>query len=177
MTNNDKATFKGAKLVDFTGSVKGFRQMNGFGQDFIDMVRKDDDGAKSVVVVDRGFGGRYAQPAIVRDHLNLSGNNPLVGPNHPLGERFTIVQGIYADGGLKGFESGIAAGLKEGVHPQGEDISLLRRFGADFYCYNIVPSMLIAAHAHWRVLGIVLPDGVELNVDQLSQLSTLTGDA
>lgn len=176
MANQDmKARFKGAKLIDYTGTVKGFKQMERFQQEFIDLVRNDKDGTKAVVVVDRGIGGRYDSPMIARDHMNLSGNNPLVGPNNPIGERFPIVQGIYLTECWKGANTGIVAGLKDGVKPQEEDQELLRAIGADISTYNLVPSMLVAAHAGWKVLGIVLPDGCKLNDEQLGAINELTG--
>lgn len=169
-----KACFKGAKLVDYTGKVKSFKQMNGFSKEFIDLVRECKDKSKAVVVIDHGFGGRHNKPLIVRDHINLSGNNPLVGPNHPCGERFPIVQGIYLNEALKGVDTGIVAGLKDGVKANSEEQTILRTIGADICSYNLVPSMLVAAHAGWKVLGILLPDGSELSTEQLKEIAELT---
>ena len=174
MTNAEiKACFKGAKLVDYTGTVSGYRQMDNFQQEFIDLVRNCKN-SKAVVVVDRGIGGRYHSPMIARDHVNLSGNNPLVGPNDPIGPRFPIVQGIYLTECWSGANSGVVAGIKEGVKPSSEDQELLRAIGADVCSYNLVPSMLVAAHAGWKVLGIILPEGCKLDEAQLNAINALT---
>jgi purine-nucleoside phosphorylase len=164
--------FKGAKLVDFTGRMKGFAQMDSFDGRFVEMMRSP-TGTKSVVLVDRLFAGRTASPTLVRDHLNLTGSNPLVGPNNPCGDRFPVVQGVYVSE-LADLSSGIAAGLKKGVVPNSDEIAFLRNIGADFCCYNIVPAMLAAAHAGWKVLAIALPDNGDLSDSQLQAIEKLT---
>ena len=166
--------FKGARLVDFTGKHAGFKHMKHFDQSFVDLVRECKDGCRAVVIVDSGFGGKESGPIIARDHINLSGDNPLVGPNHPIGQRFPVVQGIYLNAGLKGAASGIVAGLKEGVKPTAEEKEALKGLGVDVCTYNLVPAMLVAAHAGWNVLGIVLPEGKSLTGDQLKEIADLT---
>lgn len=173
MIGSTKEALKGAKLVDFTGTAKGFKQLNKFGPDFTDMVRSAKD-CKAVVVVDRAVGSRHAEPMIVRDHINLSGNNPLLGPNHPGGDRFPVVQGVYLND-FVGLSTGIAAGLHESAQPDRNDIESVRNLGADCCCYNMVPAMLVAAHAGWKVLGLVLPEGVELTAEQLKEIAAMTG--
>ncbi|MBX9690432.1 MAG: hypothetical protein K2X27_27200 [Candidatus Obscuribacterales bacterium] len=177
MSNKEmREAFKGAKLVDFTASPHaGFEHMDKFGPEFIEMVRNKSNGSKAVVVIDHGFAARYTGPVLVRDHINLSGNNPLVGPNHPAGERFPIVQGIYFSDILKDCQQGVLAGLKEGVKPDSEEQQLLRTIGADVCSYNLVPSMLVAAHAGWKVLGIVLGENSRLSEKQLAEIKELTG--
>ncbi len=176
MSGANRTAFKNAKLVDFTGKINGYTQMKGFGPEFVDLVRNCKDGSKAVVVVDHGFSGRYASPLLVRDHLNLSGDNPLIGHNDPkIGERFPIVQGIYLTDALKGVSTGVVAGLKEGVKPNSDEQKLLRTIGADICSYNLVPSMLIAAHAGWKVLGILLPDDGNLSTEQIDEIRELTG--
>lgn len=176
MSKGVNEAYKGAKLVDFTGTASGFQQMKRFGPEFTDLIRKSKDGAKAVVVVDRGFGGRYSKPLLARDHINLTGDNPLVGHNDPdVGPRFPIVQGIYLTDALQGSDTGIVAGLKEGVKPDAEEQDLLRTIGVDICSYNLVPSMLVAAHAGWKVLGIILPDDVTLSSEQLNEIKELTG--
>lgn len=165
--------FKGAHLVDFTGTCGGFTKMNSFGPPVVDLIRKG--GAKAIVLIDRASGLRHARPIVVRDHLNLTGSNPLVGPNDPAGPRFPVVQGIYETGHPQGMDTGVAAGLKPGVEPSGEDIQFLRKFGVDFCCYNIVPSMLVAAHAGLKVLAIGLPEGQNLSAEQMDEILELTG--
>lgn len=166
--------FKNAKLIDFTGRINGFQHMAQFGQPFVDMVRGENAAAKAVVMIDRAICPNADGPMVVRDHLNLTGDNPLVGPNHPGGDRFPVVQGIYMSDFPEGLASGVAAGLKPGVVPEGDDLSFLRSLGVDFCSYNIVPAMLVAAHAGWKVLAIGLPDNTELTNKQIDQLTELT---
>lgn len=173
MATNVSNLFKGARLVDFTGRVSGFEKWDGFSAKFTDLVRSDAQ-PKAVVIVDRVFAGRTASAVIVRDHVNMTGNNPLVGPNHPGGDRFPVVQGIYVTDCPSSISSGIAGGLKQGVVPDSDDIKLMRSFGVDFCCYNVVPAMLVAAQAGWKVLAIGLPDGVNLSPEQLKEIEELT---
>lgn len=169
--------FKGAPVVDFTGQLEGFKQLPGFGSDFTSLVRQDKP-PKAVVVVDEcTFLDGTAGMAVVSDHLNVTGYSPLVGPNHPAGERFTVVQNIYvpADLLMKGLKPVVAAGLKGDVRPTKEEIEFLKKMGADCYCYHLIPAMLIAAHASCRVLGIVVAKGSNFDRNVLSNLKNLVG--
>ena len=175
MADNIKAAFHGAKMVDYTGTLHDFQQMPQFQSEFVSLIRDTKDGAKAVVIVDREIGAKSSSPKIVTDHINLTGDNPLVGPNNPVGERFPIVQGIYLDECWDNAEKVVVAGIKEGVKPTPEDMSLLQDIGANACSYNLVPSMLVAAHAGWKVLGIVIPEGVQLKDEHLSAIKKLTG--
>jgi purine-nucleoside phosphorylase len=106
---------------------------------------------------------RQEAPHVVRDHLNLTGTNPLVGPNDPCGERFPSVNDVYITDLCPNLPRGVAAGLVGGVFPTREEMEFLRSLGADFCCYNLVPTMIVAAHAGLKVLGLVVPEGVEVN--------------
>lgn len=156
-----------ALRIDFTGTLDGFEHKEGFGDDLVAMLRDSGAEPKVVIVVDCGYGFETKAPHVVRDHINLTGHNPLVGPNHPCGERFPAVNCIYITDNklLPEFPSGIAAGIKQGTVPGEEELRLIRSFGADMYCYNLVPTMIIAAHARWRVLGIVVPEGADIASD------------
>ncbi len=175
MAENMKAAFRGARMVDYTGTLQDFQQMPHFQSEFVDLIRDTRNGAKAVVIVDREIGPKSSAAKIVTDHINLTGDNPLVGPNNPIGERFPIVQGIYLNECWDNAERVVVAGIKEGVKPTPEDLSLLQDIGANACSYNLVPSMLVAAHAGWKVLGIVLPEGVQLNAEQLAAVKKLTG--
>lgn len=174
-TEEMNACFKGAKLVDFTEQHSGFQHMKRFGKEFVDLVRECKDGKKSIVVLDSGFGGRFASPLVTRDHINLSGDNPLTGPNNPLGPRFPVVQDIYFSDCLTEWRKGVVAGLKEGVKPTNDEQTILRDIGADVCSYNLVPAMLVAAHAGWKVLGIIVPEGMALSPGQIQEINLLTG--
>lgn len=165
--------FKGARLVDFTGGVSGFEKWDNFSKKFTELVRSDAQ-PKAVVIIDRIFAERTTGPVLVRDHVNMTADNPLVGPNHPGGDRFPVVQGIYVTDCPSGVTTGIAGGLRHGVEPSADEIKLMRSFGVDFCCYNVVPAMLVAAQAGWKVLAIGLPAGVALSSEQLKEIQELT---
>lgn len=162
-------------MIDFAGSLAGVTSMTACSSEFMALLR----GAKrppAVVLIDRTVGAKIDGPVVVRDHINLTGSNPLLGPNHPSGERFPVVQGIYVDDCLRELPRVVAAGLKPGIKPTAEDLELVKRYGADVCCYHAVPAMLVAAHARCRVLAILLPEGAQVSVDLLKQIRTIVGD-
>lgn len=174
MSNNGmKEAFKNAQLIDYTASHAGFKHMSHFGKQFVDLVRDSSNGSKAVVVIDKAINSRIDSPLLVRDHINLSGDNPLVGPNDPIGQRFPVVQGIYYYDAPKGLNTGIVAGLAPEVIPDSDDVKRLRDLGVDACSYNMVSSMLIAAHAGWKVLGIVVPENKTLSDEQQKQILDL----
>ncbi|MDI3327065.1 MAG: purine-nucleoside phosphorylase [Alicyclobacillaceae bacterium] len=103
---------------------------------------------------------------LIRDHLNLTGRNPLVGPNDDsLGPRFPDMSRAYDRELLEfarqaGAELGIP--LREGVYagllgPTFEtpaEIRMLRILGADAVGMSTVTEVIAARHAGMRVLGI-----------------------
>ena len=153
-----KTMLEEATKIDFTGEVPGFKAVDRFNQEVISLLRKPAT-RKVLVVVDRGYGLPTGAPHVVRDHLNLTGGNPLVGPNDPGGQRFPAVNDIYIS--LSGAASAVAAGIKPGVQPTDEELNRIHWLGADFYCYNLVPTMIVAAHAGWKVLAVAVPEGAD----------------
>lgn len=103
---------------------------------------------------------------IISDHLNLSGRNPLVGPNDErIGPRFPDMSKAY-DPKLRALAKAAAAklgiGIREGVYawflgPSFEtpaEIRMARALGADAVGMSTVPEVLAAVHCGLRVLGI-----------------------
>jgi hypothetical protein len=169
--------------IDFAGKIAGYTQAKEFDKEIVDLIRKGSAG-KTVVVIDTGYNLPGDAPHVVRDHLNFTGSNPLVGPNHECGERFPIVNGIYlsavemldpkktlplSDPFTK-LPSGIAAGLKPDTKPTAAELDLIKTLGADFYCYNLVPAMIVAAHAGLKVFGLLVPPGATLEPNITSHL-------
>jgi hypothetical protein len=165
---------QGAKLIDFTGSVKGFAAHDRCDEALINELRQ---GAanKVVVMIDRGENMPGNEVHLVSDHINLTGSNPLRGPNNPCGERFPVVNDIYITkigaAELDSLPRGVAAGLKPGVQPGAEELEAVRKLGGHFCCYHLVPAMIVAAHAGWKVVGIAVPSGAKLDEKVVARLT------
>lgn len=110
----------------------------------------------------------YDQGALVviRDHINLQGTNPLIGPNDPrFGPRFPDMTNAYSKAyGEIALEEGKRLGAKihEGVYaalsgPSYEtpaEIRYLKAIGADLVGMSTVPEAIVARHMGINVLGI-----------------------
>jgi hypothetical protein len=165
---------QGAKLIDFTGSVPGFAAHKTLNEALMNELRQGASN-KVVVIIDHGEQMPASQPHLVEDHINFTGSNPLRGPNNQCGERFPVVNNIYLTkfgvAELDGLPRGVAAGLKAGVKPNAEELQTVRKLGADFCCYNLVPAMIVAAHAGWKVVGILLPPEGKLDEKVVARLA------
>jgi purine-nucleoside phosphorylase len=105
---------------------------------------------------------------LIRDTINLSGDNPLFGPNlSNLGQRFVPMTDAF-DAGLRTAARDAAQragiGLREGVYimlsgPNYEtraEMRMLRTLGGDAVGMSTVPEVLVARHAGARVLAFSL---------------------
>ena len=105
---------------------------------------------------------------LIRDHLDLAGMNPLVGPNDPdLGPRFPDLTHLY-DPGLRTLFATVAARegieLTEGVYawflgPSYEtpaEVRMAITLGADLVGMSTVPEAIAAHHLGARVAGLSL---------------------
>lgn len=116
---------------------------------------------------------------LIADHINMLGDNPLIGPNdETLGPRFPDMSVPY-DADLRALARRVAieAGvvLREGVYvavpgPNLEtraEYRFLRTIGADVVGMSTVPEVIVARHGGMRVLGLsiitdlCLPDALE----------------
>ena len=103
---------------------------------------------------------------VLRDHINLQGNNPLIGPNDErFGERFIDMTEAYDRNFRKiALEEGQRLGINigEGVYvavtgPSYEtpaEIRFLRMIGADIVGMSTVPEVIVARHCSMKVLAI-----------------------
>jgi purine-nucleoside phosphorylase len=123
---------------------------------------------------------------LLSDHINLLGDNPLIGANDDrLGSRFPDMSDPY-DAELRALTRTLAADLgirlREGVYvavpgPNLEtraEYRMLRVMGADVVGMSTVPEVIVASHAGMRTVGIsiitdqCLPDALEpANIERI----------
>jgi purine-nucleoside phosphorylase len=115
-----------------------------------------------------GINTGFAQGAlmVIDDHINLTGGNPLVGPNDErFGARFPDMSEVYsrrlraiADDAATSVGVEVAHGVYVAVHgPSYEtpaEIRAFRALGADAVGMSTVPEAIAARHAGIEVLGI-----------------------
>jgi purine-nucleoside phosphorylase len=116
---------------------------------------------------------------LIADHINLLGDNPLIGANDDrLGPRFPDMSEPY-DGSMRAIARDAAQArgvtLREGVYvavagPNLEtraEYRFLRAIGADVVGMSTVPEVIVAVHGGMRVLGLsivtdmCIPDELE----------------
>jgi purine-nucleoside phosphorylase len=135
------------------------------------------------LIVSNACGGLNPQFAkgdlmVIEDHINLMGDNPLIGPNDDrLGDRFPDMSQPY-DKGLIALARRAALDEKVVCH-QGVYVAVtgpnlesraeyrfLRGIGADVVGMSTVPEVIVAIHSKLRVLGfsvitdMCLPDAL-----------------
>jgi purine-nucleoside phosphorylase len=130
---------------------------------------------------------------LLSDHINLLGDNPLVGPNDErFGPRFPDMSAPY-DPELRALARQVALELgivlREGVYvavpgPNLEtraEYRMLRAMGADVVGMSTVPEVIVAGHQGMRTIGIsiitdqCLPDALE--PAELSRIIATAGRA
>lgn len=101
----------------------------------------------------------------IRDHLNLSGFNPLRGPNlDDLGPRFPDLSAAYDAASVRAAAKRAKVPIREGVFamlagPSYEtpaEVRMLRKMGADAAGMSTVPEVIAARHAGLRVAAVSL---------------------
>ena len=127
-------------------------------------------GVKAVILTNAagGINLGYSAGALVaiRDHINLQGVNPLIGPNDDrFGMRFPDMTQAYdpefrkfvAEAGKKlkmNLHEGVYLALSGPNYETPAEIHAFRTLGADLVGMSTVPEVLAARHAGIRVLGI-----------------------
>lgn len=115
-----------------------------------------------------GLNFRYEAGDLVAivDHINLTGTNPLVGPNDPeLGERFPVMFDCYRPEliaiarevaqreGIR-LHDAVHAGITGPAFCTKAELRYLTRIGADTVGMSTIPEVIAATHAGIKVLGI-----------------------
>jgi purine-nucleoside phosphorylase len=125
----------------------------------------------NAVILTNAAGGidlSYSQGALVliRDHINLQGTNPLVGPNDDrFGPRFPDMTHAYAEGYRSiareeanklniTLNEGVYAALLGPSYETPAEIQYLRRIGADLVGMSTVAEVIVARHMGMKVLAI-----------------------
>jgi purine-nucleoside phosphorylase len=133
-------------------------------------------------------------PMLITDHINMLGDNPLVGANvDSWGPRFPDMSEVYDRSLAKlAIDSARRLGIKlnEGVYiavagPNFEtpaELKMLRRMGADAVGMSTIPEVISAVHGGIRVLGIsaitdraVGEDLEPLTAEQVLEIAEKTG--
>jgi purine-nucleoside phosphorylase len=103
---------------------------------------------------------------VLREHINLQGTNPLIGPNDErFGPRFPDMTQAYwkpyreialAEANRLGIgvHEGVYAALSGPSYETPAEIRYLRAIGADLVGMSTVPEVIVASHMSIRVLGI-----------------------
>ncbi len=108
---------------------------------------------------------RVGDIMLINDHINFSGDNPLIGRNiDELGERFPVMNDVY-DAASRFIVHSIAqkhsVSLKDGVYvwfkgPSLEtpaEYRLIKAIGGDAVGMSTVPEVIAAKHAGMRIIG------------------------
>ncbi|MCV9948048.1 purine-nucleoside phosphorylase [Paenibacillus sp. BT-177] len=126
-------------------------------------------GIQSLLVTNAAGGVNTSYKAgdlmVISDHLNLTGQNPLIGPNDAaLGVRFPDMSEAYSrrlreiakqTATQQGFslQEGVYAGLLGPNYETPAEIVMLRTLGADAVGMSTVSEVIVARHAGIEVLG------------------------
>jgi len=103
---------------------------------------------------------------LIEDHINLMGDNPLMGPNiAELGPRFPDLTEAYNRRCLESFEAtgkelgietyrGVYAGVLGPTYETPAEVRMLRTLGADAVGMSTVPEAIAGNHLGVRVAGV-----------------------
>ena len=100
---------------------------------------------------------------LIRDHINLTGHNPVVGQNDDLGSRFTDMSDAYSKdlaalvkqaGQQQGVREGVYAGVLGPTLETSAERRMIRSFGADAVGMSTVLEVIAANQTGMQVLGL-----------------------
>jgi len=114
---------------------------------------------------------------IITDHINLTGNNPLIGPNvDEWGPRFPDMSRVYDRSLIKLAEEtaieknirvqkGVYVGLAGPSLETGAEIRFLKTIGVDSVGLSTVPEVIAAVHGGMAILGLSVITNMNLPDD------------
>jgi len=103
---------------------------------------------------------------LIRDHLNMTGANPLIGENEStLGPRFPDMSRAYTPDLLElvretaqslgiNVKQGVYAGITGPSYMTPAELTMLRLMGGDAVGMSTVPEAIVASHMSMKVIGI-----------------------
>jgi purine-nucleoside phosphorylase len=129
-------------------------------------------GVKSLIITAATGGLNYNHAAgdlmMIRDHINFTGTNPLIGPNDPeVGPRFPVmfdaydpeylelIRGVALKEGIR-LHEGVYAAITGPVFFTKSELRMLMLLGADSIGMSTVPETIVARHRGLRVAGIAV---------------------
>lgn len=131
---------------------------------------------------------------LVNDHINLMGDNPLIGPNDDsLGPRFpdmsqpydrqlvALAEKVAVEERIGGVHRGVMVAVTGPNMETAAEYRMFQRIGADIVTMSTVPEVLVANHGGMRVLAIsavtdeCLPDA--LHPVSLDTIIKVAGEA
>lgn len=123
---------------------------------------------------------RKGSLVLVQDHINLMGDNPLIGPNDDeLGPRFpdmsepysrdliALAEQVALDERLPQVHRGVMVAVTGPNLETAAEYRMFQRIGADIVTMSTVPEVIVAVHAGLKVLAIstvtdeCLPDALQ----------------
>ncbi|MBO8163091.1 MAG: purine-nucleoside phosphorylase [Brevibacillus sp.] len=103
---------------------------------------------------------------IITDHINMTGDNPLIGPNlEEFGPRFPDMSRAYTpelvalaeqkalEAGIR-VQKGVYCGVSGPSYLTPAELTMLARLGGDAIGMSTVPEVIAASHCGLKVLGI-----------------------
>lgn len=141
-------------------------------------------GAKALIVMN-AVGSmnpfiRKGSLVLVQDHINLMGDNPLIGPNdNELGPRFpdmsepysrdliALAEQVALDERLPQVHRGVMVAVTGPNLETAAEYRMFQRIGADIVTMSTVPEVIVAVHGGLKVLAIstvtdeCLPDALQ----------------
>jgi len=126
----------------------------------------------------------------IQDHINLTGDNPLIGPNlDEFGPRFpdmsaaydkeyiTLGQSLAASLGIN-TAAGVHSAVSGPNYVTKAELTMISRLGADTIGMSTIPETTVAVHCGMKVLGIcaitdmAIPDSLEeINHDKVMEMA------